>query len=69
LPPKRIFAELCIYGGGAMMLAYGARDATRDLDVIAQPSDAARRLAQRVADTLGLQPTWLNDDVRPVHVH
>ena len=56
--------ELCIYGGTAMMLAYGQREATKDVDVIAKPSETAQRLARRVAETLGLDPSWLNDDVR-----
>jgi hypothetical protein len=47
-----------------MMLAYGARNATKDVDVIAQPSEAAQRLARKVAETLGMSEDWLNDDVR-----
>jgi hypothetical protein len=61
---ENLTLELCIYGGSAMMLAYGARDATKDVDVIAKPSEDAHRLALRVAERLGLQPDWLNDDVR-----
>jgi len=56
--------ELCLYGGGTMMLAYGARDSTKDLDVIARPSDVTTQLARTVADELGLDESWLNDGVR-----
>ncbi len=56
--------ELCLYGGAALMLAYGARDSTKDLDVIAHPSDVTARLAQSVAADLGLDESWLNDSVR-----
>jgi hypothetical protein len=55
--------ELCIYGGGAMMLAYSAREATKDLDVLAKPSATALRLSGIVAQRLGLDEGWLNSDV------
>lgn len=61
---ENLTLELCIYGGSAMMLAYGARGATKDVDIVAKPSEAAHRLAQAVAERLNLQPAWLNDDVR-----
>ena len=51
------------YGGGAMMLAYSARESTKDLDVTAKPSDSALRLAGVVAQRLGLNEGWLNSDV------
>lgn len=56
--------ELCLYGGAALMLAYGARDATKDLDVIAKPTEVVQRLATSVAHELGLDESWLNDQVR-----
>lgn len=56
--------ELCLYGDTAMMLAYSARESTKDIDVIARPSDVTWDLARRVAERLGLDETWLNDDVR-----
>jgi hypothetical protein len=56
--------ELCLYGGAAFMLAYGARDTTKDLDVVAKPSDVTARLAQAVADALGLDRSWLNEGVK-----
>ena len=55
--------ELCIYGGGAMMLAYSTREAKKDLDVMAKPSESAFRLAGVVAQRLGLDEGWLNSDV------
>jgi hypothetical protein len=59
-----VMLELCLYGGTAMMLAYGVRDSTKDVDVIARPSDVTLRLAGQVAEQLGLDPTWLNNEVR-----
>jgi len=56
--------ELCLFGGSAMMLAYRARETTKDVDVIARPSEVAFRLAQTVAERLGLPESWMNNDVR-----
>jgi hypothetical protein len=46
---ERLQLELCIYGGSAMMLAYGARDHTKDVDAIVRPADIAQQLARDVA--------------------
>jgi len=59
-----VTVELCIFGGSAMMLAYRARESTKDVDAIFHPSEKARGLARRVAEQLGLHESWLNDDVR-----
>ena len=56
--------ELCIFGGTAMMLAYGSRESTKDVDVVARPSDVSLALARRVAEQLHLDESWLNDEVR-----
>ena len=47
-----------------MMLAYSARETTKDVDVIAKPSEVALRLARTVADRLNLDPSWMNSEVR-----
>jgi hypothetical protein len=56
--------ELCLFGGSAMMLAYRARETTKDVDVIARPSDVALRLSRTVAERLNLPESWMNNDVR-----
>lgn len=61
---EQVTLELCLYGGGAMMLAYSARETTKDVDVTAKPSDVARRLGQVVARRLDLDESWMNDEVR-----
>ena len=61
---EKIDLELCIYGGSAMMLAYGSRERTKDVDAIVRPSEVAQRLARNVAEQLGLHESWLNDDVK-----
>jgi hypothetical protein len=61
---EKVELELCIYGGSAMMLAYGSREKTKDVDAIVRPSEKARCLAQEVAQELSLHESWLNDDVK-----
>ena len=61
---EQVTLELCIYGGSAMMLAYSARETTKDVDVIARPSEIALRLARSVAERLGMDESWLNNEVR-----
>jgi hypothetical protein len=61
---EQVTLELCLFGGSVMMLAYNARETTKDIDVVARPSDVALRLAAGVAERLNLDPSWMNDDVR-----
>ncbi len=61
---EQVTLELCLYGGSAMMLAYSARETTKDVDVVARPSEVVLRLATTVAEQLNLDPSWMNDDVR-----
>ena len=61
---EQVTLELCIYGGSAMMLAYSARETTKDINVIAKPAEVAFRLARLVAERLHLHESWMNNDVR-----
>jgi Nucleotidyltransferase of unknown function (DUF6036) len=61
---EQVTLELCLYGGSAMMLAYSARETTKDVDVIARPSEVALRLAAAVAQRLNLDESWMNNEVR-----
>jgi hypothetical protein len=56
--------EMTLYGGALMMLAYDARDSTKDVDAIVHPPEVARRLVAKVAAERGLPEDWLNDDVK-----
>jgi len=55
--------ELSLYGGAVFTLVYESRDATKDVDAIAQPSELAHRLALQVAREQGLAEDWLNSHV------
>jgi hypothetical protein len=56
--------EMTLYGGAVMLLAYDARDVTKDVDAIIHPPEVGRRLVAKVARERGLAEDWLNDNVR-----
>jgi predicted nucleotidyltransferase len=59
--------RLTAVGGAVMVLAFGARQSTRDVDVvILSPREArtVRELAAQVADEFGWAPDWLNDGAK-----
>jgi hypothetical protein len=59
---RGVHAEIYLFGGGAMVLAHNARDATMDLDTaIRQQHGPVIAEARRVAAELGLTSWWLNE--------
>ncbi|MEU8162852.1 hypothetical protein [Micromonospora parva] len=61
LAKRGVIADLYIFGGAAMALAYDARRATRDIDAVFQPHGIVLDEARAVADELGLPRWWLNE--------
>ena len=60
-------AELAVVGGAALVLMYGARQSTKDVDAFvlgAEAGDAVHAAAGRVAVTLALPDDWLNDGAK-----
>lgn len=53
--------EIGIIGGAVMCLVFNARNATRDVDAIFEPSQVIRRAAAQIAKDHGLAEDWLND--------
>ncbi|MBF5032588.1 hypothetical protein IRY44_22800 [Micromonospora sp. ANENR4] len=61
LAKRGVIADLYIFGGAAMALAYDARRSTRDIDAVFQPHGVVLDEARAVADELGLPHWWLNE--------
>jgi len=55
-----IVGDVYLFGGGAMVLAFNTRPATRDLDGRFAPDGPVQAAALEVARELGLPGTWLN---------
>ena len=61
LARRGVVADLYVFGGAAMALAYDARRATRDIDAVFQPHGVVVEEANAVAVELGLPNWWLNE--------
>lgn len=64
LSEKGVTGELCIFGGAAMLLAFDARESTRDVDAVFVPKTKIYEEASIIADEMNLPLSWLNDSVK-----
>ena len=56
-----VVADIYVFGGAAMVLAYDSCRATRDFDALFKPHGIVLEEAQAVAAELGLPTWWLNE--------
>jgi len=61
LARRGVVADLYVFGGAAMALAYDSRRATRDVDALFKPHGIVLEEALAVAAELGLPRWWLNE--------
>lgn len=64
LASRGVEGRVFVVGGAAMVLTFGARRATRDIDAIFEPKAQVYSAAVEVASRLGLPVDWLNDAVK-----
>lgn len=64
LHEKGVMGEICIFGGAATVLAFDARESTRDVDGIFVPKNQVIESARQVAEEFDFDPNWLNDGVK-----
>lgn len=58
---RGVVGEVHVFGGAAMVLAFDARAATRDVDALFAPDSEVIEAAKEVAVDLGLPRSWLNN--------
>jgi predicted nucleotidyltransferase len=61
LAKRGVVADIYVFGGAAMALAYDSRRATRDVDALFKPHGIVLEEARGVAAELGLPHWWLNE--------
>lgn len=59
---KNIPAELILIGGASILVNYGFRNMTYDIDAIIRASSAMKDAINHVGDKMGLPNGWLNSD-------
>jgi hypothetical protein len=61
LAVRGVVGEIHVFGGAAMVLAFDARAATRDVDALFEPDGLVLDAAREVAAELELPRSWLDD--------
>ena len=59
---NRVPIEIVIVGGGSILLNYGFRDNTQDIDILVQSMGTIKDVSYRIADQYNLPDDWLNTD-------
>lgn len=61
---KAMPSEITLIGGASILINYGFRDSTYDVDALIHASSAMKDAINYVTDTLGLPNGWLNEDFK-----
>lgn len=59
-----VTGEICIVDGAAMVLAFGSRKSTRDIDALLLSPAQVRLAASKIAHDQGIPSNWLNDGAK-----
>lgn len=61
---RKMPAELIIIGGASVLINYGFRDMTTDIDAIISAASTMKEAVNHVTDKYNLPEGWLNDDFK-----
>lgn len=61
---RKMPAEIIIIGGASVLINYGFRESTEDIDAIIEASSAMKDAIYKVAERNDLPDKWLNDDFK-----
>ena len=61
---KSVPAELILIGGASVLINYGFRDMTTDVDALLLAASTMKEAINRVGDKFGLPDRWLNEDFK-----
>ena len=61
---KKMPAELVLIGGASVLINYGFRNMTTDIDALIQAASAMKEAINHIGDRYGLPNGWLNADFR-----
>ena len=64
LARRGVRGEICLFDGAVMVLAFQARQSTRDIDAVFAPVALIRELADELGRERGWDEGWLNDGVK-----
>jgi hypothetical protein len=64
LAQRSVTAEVCLFGGAVMILAFQSRQTTKDIDAIFAPTALVRELAAAIGRERDYEAGWFNDGVK-----
>ncbi|MCD8148131.1 MAG: DUF6036 family nucleotidyltransferase [Clostridiales bacterium] len=64
LTGKKTPAEIILIGGASVLINYGFRDTTYDVDALIQAASSMKEAIYTVSDRFGLPEEWLNSDFK-----
>ena len=61
---RKLPAEIVLIGGASILINYGFRDMTTDIDAVIQSASTMKEAINHVGDRFDLPRGWLNDDFK-----